>query len=168
MKRLILASLALALVAPILMLTGCPAQNTTADIVTALGNAVSTIATLEGNTALSAKITTDTARVSANVLNWKPGTPTQDVIESLNLLEADLDLVPSVGPYVPLIDFAIGTVESLMEKIQPGSSTPNGLTQRLGVSRRVYLAKPPKDAATFTKSWNAIVAQNPALAGAKL
>jgi hypothetical protein len=169
MKQLIMASLALALVAPVvIMLSGCPAQNTTAALVTVLGNAASTIATLEGNTTLAATLKTDTAAASSAVLNWKSGTPTQDVIAALNLVEADLDLVPSVGPYVPLIDLAIGTVESIMEIIQPGSSTPNGLTQRLGVSRRVYLAKPPKDAAAFTKSWNAIVAQNPALAGAKL
>lgn len=155
MKRFTVLTTGL-LLAACMFITGCPTQNTTAALVTVLGNAASTIAALEGNTQLAATLKTDTAAASSAVLNWKKGTPTQNVIQALNLVEADLNLIPGTGKYAPLVDLAVGTVESIMEIVQPGSSSPNGVMARPNITHRVYLAKPPKDAAQFQKEWNAI------------
>ena len=135
------------------ILTGCPSQNTIASLVDVLGNASSSIAALQGNTQLAATLKTDTAAASSAVLNWKKGTPTQNVIQALNLVEADLNLIPGTGQYAPLIDLAIGTVESIMEIVQPGSASVQG---RVGVTHRVYLKSPPKNADQFKKEWNAL------------
>lgn len=153
MKRIaaILAVTALAVI-----MAGCPSINTTSALVTVLGNAAATIAALDGNAALSATLKADTAAASTAVLNWKKGTATQNVIQALNLVEADLNLIPGTSRYAPLVDLAIGTVESILEIVQPGSSSPNGIMARPGVTHRVSLAKPPTSADQFKKEWNAM------------
>ena len=152
MKRIALVTFATLLV---IMAAGCN-QNTVAALVTELGSASSSIAALEGNTALAAKLKTDTTAASTAVLNWKKGSATTEVIEALNIVEADLNLFPITDKYAPLVDLAIGTVESIMEIVQPGSSSSNGVTALAGVTHRVYLAKPPKSAEQFKTKWNAM------------
>jgi hypothetical protein len=163
MKRTaVLASLALALV-----VTACN-QNTLATLVTTLGNASASIAALEGNTALAATLKADTAAATTAVLNWKSGTPTQNVIQALNLVEADLNLIPSISQYAALVDLAIGTVESIIEIVQPGASSIDSVNTRPGVTHRVYLANAPKNAAQFKAAWQAKIDANPALAKAAI
>jgi hypothetical protein len=128
-------------------------QSGVAALVTTLGNASSGIAALEGNSTLAATLQTDTAAVSTAVLNWKQGSPTQNVIQALNLVEADLDLIPSTDKYAPLVDLAIGTVESIMEIVQPNSTA---VQARAGITHRVYLKSPPKSAGQFKKEWNSL------------
>ena len=157
MKRLI-AVLASAILA--VGLAGCPAgtQGTISALVTVLGNASASIAVLENNPTLAAKLKTDTAAASSAVLNWKQGTPAQDVIQALNLVEADLNLIPGTSQYAPLVDLAIGTVESILEIVQPGASSIDSVHSRVGVTHRVSLANPPKDAVAFKSEWNAMAA----------
>ena len=147
MKRIIAVTGALLLCA---VLAAC-SQSSVAALVTMLG-----IAALEGNTPLAAMLQADTAAASSAVLNWKSGSPTQNVIQALNLVEADLNLIPGSSKYAPLVVLAIGTVESIMEIIHPGSSSPTGINSRKGVTHRVYLAHPPKTEAQFKKEWNAL------------
>ena len=165
MKRITLLTAGMVLAACI-VLTGCPSLNSTAALVTVLGNAASTIATLEGNTQLAATLRTDTAAASSAVLNWKKGTPSQNAIQALNLVEADLNLIPRSSTYTPLVDLAIGTVESIIEIVQPGAASITPQNKRVGVTHRVWLANPPKTDAQFRTAWNGIIAANPALAKA--
>src|SRR5271170_5276536 len=98
----------------ILVLVGCPAQNTIAALTSILGSSAASIASIEGNPTLAAQLQTDTAAAVTAVDNWKSGTPASNVIQALNIVEDDLNLFPVSGPYIPLIDLAIGTVESIL------------------------------------------------------
>jgi hypothetical protein len=166
MKRISLLT-AGCLLAACIFLTGCPSLNSTATLVTVLGNAASSIATIEGNTQLAATLKTDTAAASSAVLNWKKGMPSQNVIQALNLVEADLNLIPGTSTYAPLVDLAIGTVESIIEIVQPGATSITPQNKRVGVTHRVWLANPPKTDAQFRTAWNGIIAQHPELSAAK-
>lgn len=141
-----------------LSLTGCN-QNTIAELVQVLGNSASQIAALEGNTSLAAKLLTDTGAAVTAIDNWKTGSPTQMVIEVLNIVEDDLNLFPIAGPYIPLIDLAIATVESIIALL-PAPSAPVAMSAK--PRRHVQLGyAPPKTAKEYKKRYNAIVAQHP-------
>lgn len=145
-------ALAVASFAPAMLLTGCPSQQTIADLINTLGEATEQLATLEGNPTLSAKLATDVSAASAAVLNWKKGTTTQMIIEGLNLVEDDINLFPMAGPYVPLIDLAIGTVEAILAEFP--STTPAAVSARRRTVRLSY--KAPKTNKDFAKRWNAL------------
>jgi hypothetical protein len=131
-------------------LIGCPAQSNIAALALVLGNAVANIAALQNNPSLSAKITADTAAAVATINNWKSGTPASEVIEALNLVEDDINLIPSTGPYVPLIDLSIATIESILALLpQPATAKARTVT----VSPLVTPATTPKD---LKKKWNAL------------
>jgi hypothetical protein len=118
-SRLLIAILIL----PTVWLTGCPSQNQYAALAQVLGSTASSIATIENNPALAAKITTDTAAAVTAIQNFKPGSNAQNVIQILNVVIADLNLVPNVGPYAPLITLALGTAESLIALFAPQAAT---------------------------------------------
>jgi hypothetical protein len=148
------------LCAPVLIfvLVACNQANIAA-LVSVLGNASASIAALEGNTALAATLQADTAAAADAVKNWKQGTPSQNVIEALNLVEKDLNLLPVNSKYSALIILAIGTAESIIAIVQannPQASMSPG-------PQRAHLANPPKTAKEFTARWNAIAQSNPEL-----
>jgi hypothetical protein len=157
------AATALVLASPA-FITGCN-SNTIAELVQVLGNSAASIASLQGNTALAQKLKTDTAAAVVAVTNWKSGSPTQMIIEALNLVADDLNLFPQIGPYAPLIDLAIGTVESILALL-PAPVAP---VAPHATRRTVTLAQPaPKTAKAYKAQFNAIVAGNPALASAEI
>jgi len=135
------------------MLTGCPQQSTLAALVTTLGNAAASVASVEGNATLATKLQTDTAAASTAVLNWKSGTPATEAIEAINIVEDDLQLFPLTGPYVPLIDLALGTAESIIEILNPTATTPSTAHAQRRVVKLTFTPKNKKD---FEKQWNAI------------
>lgn len=146
------AVLTIASLAPAMLLGGCAGQQTAADLINTLGQATEQLATLEGNTSLAARLPKDVAAASAAVLNWKKGSTTQDITEALNLVEDDLSLFPVAGPYVPLVDLAIGTVEAILAEFP--SATPATVSAN---RRAVHLPyKAPKNKKDFAKRWNAI------------
>jgi hypothetical protein len=150
--RVIVASLLAA------VLIGCPSQSTTAALVAILGNAVASVAALQGNSELASKLQTDTQAAVTAVQNWKQGTPAQDAIQALNLVESDLNLFPQLGPYAPLIDLAIGTTESIIALLPSNVATP------AVAHRSVSLQAPaPKSAAEFKANWNTIVSTTPSI-----
>ena len=107
--------------------TGCGASQTTlADIVTTLGNTIAAVETLEGNSALAAQIQKDTAAAQSAVLGWKAGSPTQDVVQALNLVVSDLNLLPvAISPTdAALIALAVSTVEELLTDFGQTSTSP--------------------------------------------
>jgi hypothetical protein len=136
--------------------------------VTTLGTAASSIAALEGNTALAAKLTTDTAAAAAAVKNWKQGTPAQNAIQALNLVIDDLDLICPAGgpcgPYAALIALALGTAESIIALLNPTAQTYGTRAQ----VRKVNLPYYPSTAKDFKTQWNGICSTDPALASAAI
>jgi hypothetical protein len=147
----ILTALAGAL--PAMLLEGCESQQTIASLINTLGAAAEQLATYENNPTLAAKLQTDVAAASAAVLAWKKGTASQMVVEALNLVEDDLNLFPFAGPYVPLIDLAIGTVEAIMASLGLTPAPTAGAKPR----RQVSLAyKAPKTSKDFKSKWNAL------------
>lgn len=133
-------------------MTGCN-TSTVAALVTTLGNASASIAALEGDSALAATLQKDTAAAAAAVANWKQGTPAQDVVQALQLVQADLSLFPLTSVYAPLIDLALGTVVSIIEIVDPNAVpvTANVAGHQV---RIVHLANPPKNAKQFSAQWN--------------
>jgi len=157
------------LIIPVMLLTqvACTSQSTIAALVSTLGTATASIAALEGNTALAAKVKADTADAAAAVLAWKSGTPSQMVIEALNIVADDLNLIPYVTPYVALIDIGIATIESIITIVASKSPAPASAVnaKRATVRRQVKLAvKTPKTRNQFVKLWNEAAAANPKLA----
>ncbi len=147
------------------IMTACLTNNALSGLVTVLGNATSSIASIEGNTGLATQIKADTAAASAAVLAWKSGTPAQDAIEALNIVEDDLNLIPMTGPYVALVDLGIGTIESILAMLP--SSTASQLHESKGTRRQVapvHVGKWKNPESEFKDRWNAIVAKDSALA----
>jgi hypothetical protein len=76
------------------------------------------------------------------------------VVEALNMVEDDLNLFPVAGPYVPLIDLAIGTVESILASLGLTSASVSASSRP---RRSVSLPyKAPKNSKQFTAKWNAL------------
>lgn len=152
----ILTALAGAL--PSMLLEGCESQQTIADLINTLGSAAAQLATYENNPTLAAKLQTDVAAAANAVLNWKKGTPSQLVVEALNLVEDDLNLFPLAGPYVPLIDLAIATVEGILSELglTPAAASADA-AQPVHRHRKIIVAyKAPKNAKAFAAKWNAL------------
>jgi len=153
--------------------TGC-SSATIADLAQTLGNAGAQIATLENNPTLAAKLKADTAAAVSAIASWKSGSPATEAIEALNIVEDDLDLIPGTSTYAPLIDLAIGTVESILALLPTSAAvvapaTLSAHTATLKAKRPgIAITNPPKTKGDFKKQWNAIVAESPVLAKAKI
>ena len=163
MRNKLTYKIAAVIVLPMLLLMqGCVTQSTLASLTSILGNAAASVATLEGNTAAATQLTNDTAAAVFAITHWKTGTPAQNVIQALNIVESDLNLIPGTSQYAPLIVLCISTIQSIIALLpQP---TP-ALTMRT-----VYtpLVPPAKNAKDFKKKWAAIIAANPKLSAAAL
>lgn len=139
--------------------TGCATQSTIAVLTSTLGAAGASIAAIEGNPALAQKIQADTTAAVTAVNNWKSGTPSQDAVQVINILVADLNLIPAVGPYAPLIEIALATAETIITELEAGSP---GVTANIIQPRAVSASVPSaKDSKSFKKLWNAAVDANP-------
>ena len=101
-------------------LAGCPSQNTTAALVGIAGTAIASLETIEGNTDAAAKIQTDFNLAQTAVLNWKTGTPTEDVAEALQLVESDLHALPVSEKDQEYVALAVGTVQSVLDLFPSG------------------------------------------------
>jgi|GEM_PF-6170971 len=143
---------------------GCPSQTQLANLTSILGTSAASVAAIQGNITLSQKLTADTSAAVTAVTNWKSGTPAQQAIEALNLVEDDLSLFPQTSQYAPLIVLAIGTTQSILALLPPPTSSGTAKASHQGLT----LAHPPKNADDFKNQWNAIVAQNPSLAQARI
>jgi hypothetical protein len=150
-----------------LPLVGC-SSATLAELTQTLGSSAANIATLEGNTTLSAQLTADTTAAVTAITNWKSGTPADEVIQALGIVEADLNLIPGTSQYAPLIDIAIATVQSILSLLPASTSASATLAPGRNL-RSVNLGHPaPKNASQFKAQWNALVATNSNLSAAKI
>ena len=149
MKAALKSSIAVVL---ILSLIGCPSQNTIADLANILGTSAASIAQLENQPGLAAKLTTDTAAAVSAIKVWKSGTPAQEAIQAINLVIGDLNLFPQTSQYAPLIILAATTAEAILAILQPPSASP-------AVKGRVSTPKvglAPQNAKEFKQRWNAL------------
>lgn len=147
----------------------CVTQTTIAQLVAILGQATSKIAEAENNPSLAAKISTDSAAASAAILNWQNGSPEQDAVEALNILEDDLNLIPVVGQdvlFIGLVDLAIGTVEAILSRLPASTRLQNKVVRR--VVPPVKLPRFTNPADSFQDKWNSIVAKDKRLRGLEL
>lgn len=143
-------------------MTGCN-QKTIAALTQILGTQAANVAKLENDPALATKLAADTTAAVTAITNWKSGTPAQDVVQALDLVEADLNLFPVANQYAPLVDLAIGTVDSILALLPPPPATTAVLR------RHVALFQPaPKNSKQFIEQWNALVKANPRLAPAQI
>jgi hypothetical protein len=172
---LMLSVVALPLVAPLTGCTGSDVQKTVSQLTQTLGDSVAQVASLEGNATLSATLLKDTNAAIIAINGWKNGSAVDDVIEGLGILSDDLSLIPGTSQYAPLIDLAIGTVQSLLTlipaKVTVGDVTKATLTRHAG-NPRITLAlqhraekgaTPPQSRAQYVKQWNGIVEAHPEL-----
>jgi hypothetical protein len=146
MKSALKSSVAVVL---ILALIGCPSQSTLASLTNILGTSAAQIASLEGNPDLAAKLTSSTAAAVTAINTWKPGTPSQDAVQAINIVIANLNLFPQTGQYAPLILLSLTTAEAILDILQPQAATPAART-----AHQIIMA--PTMAKEFKARWNAI------------
>lgn len=140
-----------------LITTGCPTQNTTAALVGIAGTAIASLETIEGHTQAATQIQTDFSAAQTAVLNWKSGTPTQDVAQALQLVESDLNLLPVSVQDQAYIELAIGTVQSVLELFPAANPTPGTVLSPATLSHAQALSiVAPKTADEFKARWNGI------------
>ncbi len=144
--------------------TGCNGQTTAAQLIATVGTAVATLETLQGNTAAVAQIQADTKAAELAIQNWKKGTPAQDVLQVLTILQSDINLLPVNATDQALIELALGTVEQIVA-LFPGAAPAVASAKAV---RPVKLAFTVQNKNDFKKQWNAIVSSNPSLAGATI
>lgn len=183
MKRLISGILILfALTASTVGCTPAEQQQTIVQITSALGTAVSTLLTIEGNTSGAAQLRTDMAAALTAETNWTSGTPAQDVVEALNVVQDDLNLLPVSTQDQAFIDLGIGLVDQILALLPAPTSAPSAAVVATPAVFRVSMARPRKtvehrhpglakpilSAKDFKKRWNALIKQHPELAAAKV
>jgi hypothetical protein len=149
---------------------GCASQQTIADLVAVVGTSVASLEALEGNTAAVAKIQSDAAAATAQVLAWKPGSPTQDVTAALNLVEDDLNVLPVSSQDQALVDLAIGTLDQILALIPatPASPVISATVSHIVHRPIVLTAEPPKNVKEYTGRWNKLAEKNSATISAKI
>jgi hypothetical protein len=148
---------ALALYTPALLLTGCWDAGSIASLVQTLGGASSSLAAILGNTALAATITNLTAQAVAAVGSWKPGTPTAEAIEAINLLEGAIGQITGISPTVALlITLALGTADAILALL-PRPAVTGQVMVAMNKRQRVRLNNPPKKKAEFRTQWNGLI-----------
>lgn len=148
---------------------GCSAQATISSLTATLGNAAAQVATIQGNTVLAAQLTADTAAAVSAINNWKSGTPADNAIQALGIVESDLSLIlsqlpPAAQAYGSLISLAIVTAESIIALL-PKTPVPAGASAA-PMARAVVNYNGPKNSKDFKKQWNAIVANHPEISKA--
>jgi hypothetical protein len=161
---------------------GCDSngQKTASILITTACNSVSALAQLEGYSIDQVKLKADCAAASTAVLNWQAGTPAQNVLEALNLVDDDLDLIPVDNKTKALIDLAIGTVDQVITLVDPSAQPAAGapVASQVAFMWTAYqktaarhhhrkLPHPVWDAKDYKKQWNALVAQQAELKKAK-
>ena len=148
----------LAVYAPAALLTGCWDSSDVARLMSTLGSACSSLATILGNSALAATITKLTSIAATAVANWKPGSPTAEAIEAINDLEGAISQIPGINPTVSmLILLALGTADAILALL-PQSVRTGLVLAALNARKRVSINNPPTKVSTFKDYWNDLIA----------
>lgn len=135
----------------LLLVTGCD-QNQAAALVGIAGTAIASLENIEGNSDAAAQIQKDFNAAQTAVLNWKTGTPTQEVHEVLAIVVNDLNLLPVSQRDQEYIVLAVGTVQAVLA-LFPGTDPAFAVTAKVAPRQKIVV---PKTAAEFKARWNAI------------
>lgn len=144
--------------------TGCTNQQTIAALVSIVGSSASAALTLGGvDAATSTRINGEFQTASQQIAAFVPGTPAEEVIQTLQIATADLGDIPGLNPKAQAyIDLALGTAETLVVLLQKQSGTV--VAPSVGLSahsvtrtpRVVTLAHPPDTPKAYKKAWDAL------------
>jgi hypothetical protein len=138
---------------PLMFVTGCN-TNAAAALISTVGVAIASLETIEGNTALASKLSTDFSTFSTQVKNFVPGSATSDLKQAATDVEADLNLLPVTSKDGGLIDLAISTVISIVNDFVPATTVTSA------VRPSVSAVSAPKTSKEFKSKWNSIAAQS--------
>lgn len=131
-------------------LAGCPSQNTAAALVGVAGSAIASLEVIEGHTEAAVKIQADFNAAQNAVLQWKTGTPTEDVAQALQLVESDLNLMPVSQQDQAYVALAVSTVQSVLDLFPAASAA------RVEVAAAAPAVVAPRSATEFKARWNAL------------
>lgn len=138
---------------------GCPKKSLD-ELVRTLGDAVSKLAAMQGDTELAQRIKQHTDYAVGLIRMWKPGMSAVDVIRALNDIINDLEKFPQIDRFRPLINFVLGTIASIIERMQAqgaGGEPPQ---------TKVRITHPPESSKEFRNDWDAIRRGSPNLSQA--
>lgn len=157
-----LTALATLALAPTVLLTSCVSKDTLSALVVVLGNAAASLAAAMGRSELAIKLQADTAAAANSIVNWKQGSNSQAIIELLGIVQDDLNLIPYILPYAPLISLAIATAESIIVIVMKNSPAAT-YKPKVGRRKSTYTGHIPQNASEFRNTWNKIASSDPAL-----
>jgi hypothetical protein len=145
------------------MLAGCTSQTTISELTGVFGEAAAAFAAVEGDNATSKQISTDTALAVAQINAWKPGTPSQNAVQAINLLIADINLIPKLSQqdqaYADIVLAAAGSVITFLEANSPSATGAKVYFTLLAPNN--YTGPKINNAKDFKKQWNALVVSHP-------
>jgi len=143
------------------VLAGCPSQSELAALVSILGVAASSVAEIQGDSAVAQRIDIDSRAASAAIASFQPGSPAQNAVQAISLLQTDISLIPLNDNVRPYVDLALGTAQSIIGLLQSQGQaigvvdvSPVPQHAPRGV-RQVDLPVVPTTAKQFKAQWNA-------------
>jgi hypothetical protein len=164
----------------LLPLAGCPVtQSELAELIGEVGAGLAEILPYLTSVSQTAaqKVEAAFQALETAVQNWKPGTVVSVIEQAVNDFVADMDLIPVLADYQPLVALIVATVEQLIALILPApASTTSALRASSGVAvthegrhlvvnyKGVTIKDPPKTARGFRGAWNKQVKGNAKLA----
>jgi hypothetical protein len=166
-RKFIVSALAVAAVPGLLTLEGCPvSQSQLAALIGEVGAGLAEILPYltSVSQAAAAKVEAAFQALETAVQNWKPGSVISVIEQAVNDFVSDMNLIPVLADYQPLVALIVATVEQLISLILPTSSAPATAV----ATGRVTLAQigaAPKTASSFRSAWNKQVKANTQLAG---
>jgi hypothetical protein len=166
-------------------LAGCPTitQTQLASLIAEVGAGLAEI--LPYLTSVSAaaaqKIEASFQALETAVQNWKPGAVVSEIEQAVNVFVANMNLIPVLAEYQPLVALIVATAEGLLALLIPapagGTTTttfahaaPGVAVDHVGGKIVVHyqgqtVTNPPKTASAFRSAWNKQVKADSKLAG---
>ena len=149
---------ALTLAAAFPFLAGCPGvtQSQVAQLIAEVGTALAEIMPYlkTVSAATAQKIEDSFLALETAVQNWKPGTTIAVIEQVVNDFVANMNLIPVLADYQPLVALIVATVEGLVSLLVP-TALPSSVTSS---ARQMAAVKgAPKNAKQFRKAWNEAV-----------
>ena len=120
-----------------------------------------------------AKYEADAATLLAQLAAWKAGTPAEQVIEAIDLVIADVNMIPVPVQYQAVIAIALAGLASIIAIVNQNSLT-GGATQKASATAMAkYQIEDPEYSGRFAivyyvRDWNSAVGKHSELKAAKI